>query len=262
MSPSRFTNERRRGLITSDFILRAFAAWLLIAALQLLVAVPGLRAMRFPDPDDVMRLVQVRDWLGGQGWFDLTQHRVSPPQGVAMHWSRLVDLPIALPVVLLTLYWKRCNTAGVVAGLVVGTLTAIGLVLVSPNVVYPLQVRATQQKVIETQTQRIEKIKADLAATTEPEATAKLQKQLTAAENARAVAKKTIDGLGDLRTSLVGLEKPLIDLRNPGLISIPLGFLAVFLGSLLYRDRRAEDIWDELFVRSNTGIGRAAAAAH
>ena len=134
--------------------------------------------------------------------------------------------------------------------------------LVSPNVVYPLQVRATQQKVIETQTQRIEKIKADLAATTEPEATAKLQKQLTAAENARAVAKKTIDGLGDSRTSLVGLEKPLIDLRNPGLISIPLGFLAVFLGSLLYRDRRAEDIWDELFVRSNTGIGRAAAAAH
>jgi len=63
-------------------------------------------------------------------------------------------------------------------------------------------------------------------------------------------------------TSIVGLEKPLFDLRNPGLISIPLGFLAVLLGSLLYRDRRAEDMWDELYVRSNTGIGRAAAAAH
>jgi len=167
-----------------------------------------------------------------------------------------------LPVVLLTLYWKRCNTVGVVAGLVVGTLTAIGLVLVSPNVTYPLQVRATQQKAIETHTQRIEKFKADLAATTDPESTARLKKQLAAAEAARAAAQKTIDGLGDSRTSLVGLEKPLFDLRNPGLISIPLGFLAVLLGSLLYRDRRAEDVWDELYVRSNTGIGRAAAAAH
>ena len=32
--------------------------------------------------------------------------------------------------------------------------------------------------------------------------------------------------------------------------------------TLLYRDKRAEEIWDELYVRSNTGIGRAAAAAH
>ena len=38
----------------------------------------------------------------------------------------------------------------------------------------------------------------------------------------------------DKTTSLVGLEEPLIKLKNPGLISIPLGFLAVFLGSLLY----------------------------
>ena len=41
-----------------------------------------------------------------------------------------------------------------------------------------------------------------------------------------------------------------------------LGFLAVLIGSLLYRDRRADEMWDELYVRSNTGIGRAAAAAH
>jgi cation/acetate symporter len=167
-----------------------------------------------------------------------------------------------LPVVLLTLYWKRCNTAGVVAGLVVGTLSAIGLVLVSPNVTYPLQVRAAQEKVIETQTARIAKLNGELAATSGADATAKLKKDLAAAEAARAAAQKTVSELGDSRTSVVGLEKPLFDLRNPGLISIPLGFLAVFLGSLLYRDRRAEDIWDELYVRSNTGIGRAVAAAH
>ena len=62
--------------------------------------------------------------------------------------------------------------------------------------------------------------------------------------------------------SLVGLEKPLFDLRNPGLISIPLGFLAVIVGSLLYRDKRAEDMWDELYARLNTGILAAKAAAH
>ena len=46
-------------------------------------------------PDDYMRLVQVRDWLGGQAWTDLVQHRLNPPAGVPMHWSRLGDLPLA-----------------------------------------------------------------------------------------------------------------------------------------------------------------------
>ncbi len=48
----------------------------------------------FDDPDDFLRLQQVRDFLNGQSWFDLTQHRIAPPDGLAMHWSRLVDLPI------------------------------------------------------------------------------------------------------------------------------------------------------------------------
>jgi hypothetical protein len=45
--------------------------------------------------DDAMRLVEVRDVLAGQGWFDPTQYRLSPPEGVPTHWSRLIDLPIA-----------------------------------------------------------------------------------------------------------------------------------------------------------------------
>ena len=48
------------------------------------------------DTDDNLRLVQVRDLLNGQGWFDLRQHRLDPLHGGAnIHWSRLVDLPIA-----------------------------------------------------------------------------------------------------------------------------------------------------------------------
>ena len=50
----------------------------------------------FNDTDDAMRLVEVRDFLAGQGWFDLHQYRLDPPADLPMHWSRLVDLPIAL----------------------------------------------------------------------------------------------------------------------------------------------------------------------
>ncbi len=52
----------------------------------------------FSDTDDAMRLVEVRDLLAGQGWFDLHQYRLDPPADLPMHWSRLVDLPIALTI--------------------------------------------------------------------------------------------------------------------------------------------------------------------
>ena len=48
--------------------------------------------------DDAMRLVEVRDLLAGQSWFDMTQYRLDPPTGVATHWSRLIDLPRALMI--------------------------------------------------------------------------------------------------------------------------------------------------------------------
>ncbi|MFZ1814670.1 MAG: hypothetical protein WBO55_10980 [Rhizobiaceae bacterium] len=48
-----------------------------------------------PDTDDFVRLQQVRDFMSGQGWYDLVQHRMDPPFGADLHWSRLVDLPIA-----------------------------------------------------------------------------------------------------------------------------------------------------------------------
>lgn len=53
------------------------------------------RTGAFFDSDDAMRAVQLRDFLAGQSWFDLTAHRLDPPDGVVMHWSRIVDLPLA-----------------------------------------------------------------------------------------------------------------------------------------------------------------------
>ena len=45
--------------------------------------------------DDAMRLTQVRDFLEGQGWYDLRQHRLGAEDAPPMHWSRVIDLPIA-----------------------------------------------------------------------------------------------------------------------------------------------------------------------
>lgn len=56
---------------------------------------PAIAAMTLPDSDDNLRLLQVRDWIAGQDWFDLRQYRLDPPAGADIHWSRLVDLPLA-----------------------------------------------------------------------------------------------------------------------------------------------------------------------
>lgn len=55
----------------------------------------SIRWFGLPDTDDNMRIMQVRALLHGQGWFDLRQYRMNPPFGENIHWSRLVDLPIA-----------------------------------------------------------------------------------------------------------------------------------------------------------------------
>jgi hypothetical protein len=72
-----------------------FVIWLLWLT-GLLIAYWGrVHWFALGDTDDNMRMMEVRAWLGGQGWYDLRQYRLSPPQGFNMHWSRLVDLPIA-----------------------------------------------------------------------------------------------------------------------------------------------------------------------
>jgi len=145
----------------------------------------------------------------------------------------------------------------VVAGLIVGTFTAIGLVLISPNMTYPKPIKAAAQKVIDAAPAKLAKLEADIAAAPDAAAKDKADKALAGVRKEVAASEATLKKFGADDTSLVGLEKPLFDLRNPGIISIPLGFLAVFIFSMLYRDERAIAMWDELYVRSNTGLGRA-----
>lgn len=49
-----------------------------------------LSVLHLPDTDDAARLQQIRDWIAGQSFFDVSQHRIA--DGLAMHWSRLPDL--------------------------------------------------------------------------------------------------------------------------------------------------------------------------
>ena len=165
------------------------------------------------------------------------------------------------PCVLLTLFWRRCNTGGIVLGMIVGTLAAIGLVMVSPNLTYPKAIKAAAQKVVDAAPEKMAPITEALASG-DAAKVAKAEKDKAALDKAVAAAKANLEKFKGDDTSIVGLEKPLFELRNPGLISIPLGFLAVIIGSLLYRDPRADEMWDELYVRQTTGILAAKAQAH
>jgi cation/acetate symporter len=113
-----------------------------------------------------------------------------------------------LPVIVLSVFWKRCTTRGAVWGMAAGLFSSIGLILVSPS----------------------------FMGVDGPEV----------AESARRL-----------------FQAPtLFPLRNPGIISIPLGFLATFVGSLLSREPAAEEKYTELIVRAHTGLGAEKASGH
>ncbi len=98
-----------------------------------------------------------------------------------------------LPVIVLSLFWRRFNTKGAVAGLATGLLSSLVLILLSPSI---------------------------------------------------------------LKTEAI------FPLENPGIVSIPLGFLGAVIGTLLGREPHAEDKFTELTVRANTGLGAEKATSH
>jgi len=111
-----------------------------------------------------------------------------------------------LPVIVLSLFWKRFNTTGAVMGLGTGLVSSIALILVSPSIM-------------------------------------------------------GVDPTGSSTHHLVQ-SHPLFPLENPGIISIPLGFLGAFLGSLFRREPEAQRRFAELSVRANTGLGSEKATKH
>ena len=106
-----------------------------------------------------------------------------------------------LPVIVLSLFWKRFNTTGAVCGLATGLLASLVLIAISPSI-----------------------MKVD------PPGVAAVARHL--------------------------IQRPAIfPLENPGILSIPLGFLGAIVGTLLRRQPEAEARYAELLVRANTGLG-------
>ncbi|MBS0504943.1 MAG: hypothetical protein JSS55_14315 [Proteobacteria bacterium] len=88
----------------------------LLTAGWTMLAWSELSRLVLPDTDDMMRLAQIRDWLNGQPFSDLTQYRMGGLGGVAMHWSRLPDLVPAIVATMLTPFMgaTRAELAAVV----------------------------------------------------------------------------------------------------------------------------------------------------
>lgn len=104
-----------------------------------------------------------------------------------------------VPAIVLSLTWRRFNRTGALTGMIVGLVSSIGLIAISPAVM-------------------------------------------------------GTDPNGAITHHLIAMQ-PIFPLENPGIISIPLGFLGAILGTIFSRDPQAEADFDQLLVRANTGMG-------
>ena len=93
--------ERAIELLERHWIWVVALAWLLFCGWFIFDRWTNIQTFNLADTDDNMRMMQVRGLLHGQAWFDLRQYRLNPPLGANIHWSRLVDLPIAGLILLL-----------------------------------------------------------------------------------------------------------------------------------------------------------------
>jgi hypothetical protein len=110
VAPGRTTARHR----AQEFAIRAYAIieaqplWLLALAVAALVGLidyakdPGALLRTLGDTDDATRLTQVRELIAGQPWFDMTLRRFGGADALVSHWSRLIDLPLAVLMLLFT----------------------------------------------------------------------------------------------------------------------------------------------------------------
>jgi hypothetical protein len=100
--------------------------WLAISVVLIISGWDNIITRSGWDPDDQLRMVQLRDFLNGQSWFDITQYRMNAPEGAPMHWSRFVELPLAFVILLVSPLFGQ-PIAEMVAGSII-PLIGFGLV--------------------------------------------------------------------------------------------------------------------------------------
>lgn len=87
--------QRALDFLGRDWIRITFIIWLGYCLWSIFASWEQIRWFGLGDTDDNMRIMQVRALLHGQGWYDLRDYHMNPPFGANIHWSRLVDLPLA-----------------------------------------------------------------------------------------------------------------------------------------------------------------------
>ena len=116
-------------------------AWAVYAAWQVHAGWNGIAWLSLGDTDDNMRLMQVRGLLHGQGWYDLRQYRLNPPGGFDIHWSRIVDLPIAGLILLFRQFttesWAERLACGI-APLIPLSIAMLGVGATVRRLIHPL----------------------------------------------------------------------------------------------------------------------------
>ncbi len=133
--------QRGRDLLDRHWVALTLLAWLGVAAWSLADRWGQVRWLSLGDTDDNMRLMQVRAWLGGQGWYDLRQYRMNPPAGFDIHWSRIVDLPIAGLILFFRLFtsnsWAERLACGI-APLLPLSIAMLGIGATVRRLIHPL----------------------------------------------------------------------------------------------------------------------------
>jgi len=103
--------------------------WLYFVLCFCLHPASPIRNGQLIDPDDAMYLVQTLNLLDGQGWYDRVEHRLDPPEGVQIHFSRLMELPYAALIGPLRPLLGRVHAA-LFAASVVPPLFLLGLLFI------------------------------------------------------------------------------------------------------------------------------------
>jgi len=108
--------------------------WLLWASGAIIIVILAAKIIELfdgtlPGLDDMTRLQQVRDLLGGQAWFVVDQSRLLTPEGGEMHWSRLPDLFMAGFIYLMQPLIGQTAAEALAVGIWPLTLLAAALIL-------------------------------------------------------------------------------------------------------------------------------------
>jgi hypothetical protein len=109
--------ERILAFLERHWKIILIGAWLITCAWWAYQRWSNILTFNLGDTDDNMRMMQVRALLRGQDWFDLRQYRLNPPFGANIHWSRLVDLPIAGIILLMRPFFGGADAERIAAAI-------------------------------------------------------------------------------------------------------------------------------------------------